>query len=293
LTLFQEAKLLLPYSNIQAVGIHEKCISGFGDRLRGIAVALFLARFHNVKTIYYNDSEQINNDYRYVAFPYLMCDLIKLDTFELVEHTLPFPEKTLFVTLDSERNTLFTRCGFKFMRHVEPKNDAILARLNAMKVGRNCIGVHVRGTDAANRHRFRNEMDYLEERALKELDSNCLQASTKRVFLASDNEIDRSEWLCKLKKRAYDVSFNAHTIWNADSLRQTNANDMLIDFFGLSRCDKIVRLIPSEFSKFASWVGGVRLHYWEGFWNIRTRALLKSFFWQWFITKFKRYYDMT
>ena len=81
-----------------------------------------------------------------------------------------------------------------------------------------------------------------------------------QVFLASDNGRSLRQWRRILAGQGYEVRTSSPQ-YDPSKLRQTGANAMLVDFFCLSSCKRIVRGSPSEFSRFAAWGTGHRLGY--------------------------------
>lgn len=260
--LLQDVSLLLPRFNIESVSIIETGNTGFGDRLRGVSLALLLASRHRVKKIYYDDHSQVCDMVtRQQAFPFSMCDLIQLEGLELKQGKPAPPEKSLQVIHNSTDNSKLNLLGFRYFHRVKPANDLVGRTLDRIGVDKSCVGLHVRGTDALETFRYLEGAEAVEKRALDNLKTITSFCKTKSVFVASDSRDSHSEWIAKLREYGYDVKANTNVDWKVNELRQTGSDAMLIDFFGLARCAKVVRLVPSEFSRYAAWKAGQKLRY--------------------------------
>ncbi|MHB9079296.1 MAG: hypothetical protein ACYC3X_17605 [Pirellulaceae bacterium] len=257
--IIREGRWIIPTIGLQGIAMREVGLSGFGDRLRGLALALFLAKYHRTKNIFYNDTaNDQHTDLLNKAFPFRMNDLLDMEGMNFVPCELPFPPRTLEVIHDCIRGSSLKRYGRQELWRLRPKNREILVRLDRQRVNQTCLGFHVRGTDALATARYQDGIELLTERALHALQTFSDTQQMKRVFLAADSVRGLDEWRERLTSLSYEVVCNDRAQWNESVLRQTGADDMLFDFFGLSRCRKIFRLVPSEFSRFAAWRQGRR-----------------------------------
>jgi hypothetical protein len=262
--IIREGRWIIPTIGLKGIAIREIGLSGFGDRLRGLALALFLAKYHRTRNIYYNDSENdTGKGLSLKAFPFAMTDIIDIEGINFLPCDPPFPKRTLVITHDSVRGSSLKRYGCSELWRLRPKNREVLKHLDQQCVNESCLGFHVRGTDALASSRYQEGIQILTERAMTSLQKFSDEHQMKRVFLAADNIEGLHEWKDKLTLLGYEVTYNDRAQWNENALRQTGADDMLFDFFGLSRCAKIFRLVPSEFSRFAAWMKGKRFSYWE------------------------------
>jgi hypothetical protein len=132
-------------------------------------------------------------------------------------------------------------------------------RVDALDLDRRWIGFHVRETDQREVSELYYPTGY-EERAFRNLRRSVPWLRRRRVFLASDNAASVEAWRAKLEQAGFEVR-TAGSVFDSSMLRQTGAEDMLADFFALSRCRRIVRTVPSEFSRFAAWIAGQPLEY--------------------------------
>jgi hypothetical protein len=257
----REANWLIPRLGLQGIALHEIGESGFGDRLRGISLALFLARYHRVRRIYYNDFEGKQSDKRWPVFKYKLCDLIQIEGVELIETPLPFPKRTLCIEHVSQAGTSLKRYGWRQMRRLRPKSPAVADRIDELGTDRTMIGFHVRATDKRSRGGYALGEETLAADAIKNLETCASTHGTRKVFLAADNQKGRDAWSSRLTDLGYSVKVNEVTVWDETAKRHTGAEDMLIDFFGLASCCRVVRLVPSEFSRHAAWMTGRPLRY--------------------------------
>jgi hypothetical protein len=239
----------------------EETDTGFGDRLRGIAYLLCLAQRYEETRVLYNDDETCRNEQdRWAAFPARMTDLIRIEGLDFEYHPLPLPEGTVNVVYDSIKYLKHdSRPGFKQMRRLRPKDDAVLDRVREIGVDRTFLGLHVRRTDNLELSRKYFE-DKPARKAMRGLAWCSFRYRTKRVFLSADNATSLTQWTGVLREAGYEVA-SSEPGYDENRLRQTGTFEMLVDFFALASCHRIVRLVPSEFSRFAAWMGGRRLRY--------------------------------
>lgn len=235
--------------------------TGFGDRLRGIAYLLHLAQERGETEVFYNDDATVRDlEYRKQAFPGRMTDLIRVEGLCFKYHPLPLPEEGRRVVYDSVQDRKKdNRPGFRLMRSLRPRDDAVSEQVGRIGVDRSWLGFHIRRTDnqqLSARH-FDDEM---ERRALKNIRCLSLRYRTKKVFIAADNERSLRRWSRILRAVGYEVRSNSPR-YDVERLRQTGSFDMMVDFFALAACGRIARAVPSEFSRFAAWVGGHRMKY--------------------------------
>lgn len=257
----RESSLLFPRLGIKSISIVEIGKTGFGDRLRGIALALFLSSHHRVDTIYYKESEQESDTCRKSAFPFKMCDLLQLKGIAFISGSPPPAERTLKILHDSAYGTKLQWFGAKHLKRLEPKETHIIDKLDAIGVDRKTVGLHIRATDAVDSTKYKLGAKSVDKSTLENLKSVASSLQTNKIFLSSDNEVSRNIWIAILIKSGFEPLFNSHVQWKKNELRQTGSDDMLIDFFGLARCSRIVRNIPSEFSRIAAWKAGNKLRY--------------------------------
>ncbi|TWU43985.1 hypothetical protein Q31b_15190 [Novipirellula aureliae] len=261
--IIREANWLVPRLGLQGIALHEIGSSGFGDRLRGISLALFLARYHRVRRIYYNDFEGDLEDHRWVIFKHKLCDLIQLDGIELIETPLPFPEKTLCVEHLCHVGTGLKRYGWRQMWRLQPRSPAIRERIDDIGIDQTMIGFHVRATDMVSEVSYARGEEVIAAEAIENLGKCAAIHGTRKVFLAADNQKGRDDWGSRLTDLGFSVKVNAGTVWNENAIRHTGVDDMLVDFFGLANCCRVVRLVSSEFSRHAAWMTGRPLRYSE------------------------------
>lgn len=260
--ILRDFSVLVPRIGLGSVSITEIGETGFGDRLRGIGIGLFLARIHRVSVLYYDEQTQtVEVGASKRQFPFDMCELIRLNGVELREGAPPASERTLSLLHNCEKISKLNLFGFNNFWRVEPRNSDIIRRLDQVGVDRSCIGFHVRGTDALDSFRFFKGEAFVEQRAIENLKTMSKSCDTKKLFLASDSRATHESWFRKLTDLGYDVKANSSVDWKPGELRETGAEDMLVDFFGLARCCKVVRLVPSEFSRYAAWKAGQKLRY--------------------------------
>lgn len=236
---------------------------GFGDRLRGVAYLLHLARRHRERTILYNDDVSLRSEaFRRRCFPWRMTDLVRVEGRSFAYHPLPLPPAKHHVVYDSlPVRPDDERPGFRAMRRLRPRDDEVLRRVAALGVDRRCIGFHARETDNVAYHAslFEDRTE-LEARALANLAHAARRRRTRRVLLVADNADTLARWSARLARAGYELR-TTDPDYDASRMRQTSAFDMLVDFFALAACRRVVRLTPSEFSRFAAWIGGRRLDY--------------------------------
>lgn len=258
----RDFSLLVPRIGLSSVSITEIGETGFGDRLRGIAIGLFLVRIHRVSVLYYDDQVQVRDlESKKKQFPFAMCELIRLNGVELREGSAPSGERTLKLCHDSKEISKLNVFGFKNFWRVEPSSSNISLHLDQIGVDQSCIGFHVRGTDALDSFRFYKGETFVEERAIENLKEVSKSVESQKLFLASDSRATHEKWFRRLTELGYEVISNSNIEWKSGELRETGADDMLVDFFGLARCCRVVRLVPSEFSRYAAWKAGQNLRY--------------------------------
>lgn len=239
------------------IGVLEHGTSGFGDRMRGVAYLLFLAKKHRARTVLYKETDSTDPVTRKEAFPGRLTRMIDLEGLDFKEPGNDFPEETQVYVHYSNFGNPLKRYGFPEMWRVKPKDDAIKSRIRDMAAAGPYIGFHSRATDSEH---ARDDIEAKKKAALKALDSHASQIGTRRVYLAADSKSSRLEWQDLLASNDFDVIESGVT-FNEQSLRQTDNHDMMLDFFALAGSDRIVRIVPSEFSRFAAWIGGRRLRY--------------------------------
>ncbi len=260
--IIDEGRWLLPKFNCSGIALHETGRSGFGDRLRGMALAIFLAKYHRTDKIYYNDYEKVaDQKSQSFHFPHKMVDLLAVDGIDFIDQELPFPDKTLLVNHYSGSGTHLKRFGLKGMKLLRPRNSAVSDRVRDIGVDDSFLGVHIRATDAEESSRYSKGADFIGNVLVDNIEKCNKKYKTKKIFVVADNLNSLEVWSERLENIGYQVFTNASAVFDSTQLRHTGADDMLVDFFSLAASRKIIRLVPSEFSRFASWVGGYRLGY--------------------------------
>jgi len=239
----------------------EETDTGFGDRLRGLAYLLHLAERYDETRILYNDDETCRSkEDRWAAFPARMTDLIRIEGLDFQYHALPLPQGAVNVVYDSIKYLKHdSRPGFKQIKRLRPRDDAVLERVREIGVDRTFLGLHVRKTDNQELSR-KYFQDRPARKAMRGLRWCSFRYRTKRVFLSADNALSLSQWTRVLQDAGYEVT-SSEPGYDENQLRQTGTFEMLVDFFCLASCRRIVRLVPSEFSRFAAWMTGRRLRY--------------------------------
>ncbi len=243
--IFREASWLVPRPLLKGISFNETGMSGFGDRLRGISLALFLARFHRTNLIYYHETSGSQ-------FPYRMLDLIAIEGMNFIPHSPPFPPRTLVVWHRCGYGSSLKSLGFRHLWRIRPKDQAVTDRLEQLGISEDHIGLHIRGTDAIKRKRYPDGVEAQKILLIEKLRQVRETYPGKIIFLAADSRKGIEEWSGILSKMGMQHTWNSSVSWDEEALRQSSADAMLIDFFGLSRCLKIIRLVPSEFSRFAA-----------------------------------------
>lgn len=232
--------------------------TGFGDRLRGVAYLLHLATLHGQRELLYNDDVAVRTpEFRDRCFPARMTDLVRIEGLSFEYHPLPLPSAEHHVTYDSLKvREDHERPGFKAMRRLRPRDDAVAERVAALGVDRSYIGLHARETDNIhNQSQHFEDQDALVQRTVENVRKVTGWRGQRKIFLAADNADSLRKWTGVFTDEGYTILTNAAD-YDSSSLRQTSLFDMLVDFFALAACRRVVRLAPSEFSRFAAWVGG-------------------------------------
>ncbi len=242
--ILREINWILPRFFLQGISFNETGNSGFGDRLRGISLAIFLARFHRTNRIFYHEAPSSH-------FPYRMVDLIQIEGIELIPHSAPFPPRTLIVQHRCGYGSSLKSMGFRHLWRLKPKNPAFIDRIESLGIGANHIGLHIRGTDALHK-RFPGGEELQDRLLSAKLEQVRHKYPNQKIFLASDSRQGVRKWQEIATNMGFTVDFNDSAEWNETAHRQSSEADMLVDFFSLSRCSKIIRLVPSEFSRFAA-----------------------------------------
>jgi hypothetical protein len=243
--------------------------TGFGDRLRGIAFMLHTAEKIGATEVLYNDDEAADYPgYRKAAFPSRMTDLIRIKGLSFRYHPLPLPENGYSIVYNSMTDwkepsrlgrLLRFHYGFQHMHRLRPLDEAVTERVSDIGVDRGWLGFHIRRTDNedAQKRYFNEKSEY---RVLQKVRRISEQYQSNRLFIAADNHRSYTHWYALLHAQGYEVMGN-NSEYDQESLRQTGNFDMMVDFFGLAACQRIIRLSPSEFSRFAAWVGGQQMGY--------------------------------
>lgn len=239
------------------IQFNELGTTGFGDRLRGIALMAFLASVYRTKQICYREQ---SSD----AFPWKLTNIISLDGIRFMtdQNVRPLP-KLLEVNHNCSRGTTIKRFGYKHMRRLQPSSIDIRQKINSLMLGPHFIGIHVRTTDSA--HPMSDQQSGSGNSSittLKSIQSAQQKYGLSQAYLACDCLVTREAWISLLEKHTdLKLRWNCSAQYNSSALRQTGADDMLIDFFTLSKCAYLIRSVPSEFSRFAGIVGGLKMQY--------------------------------
>ncbi len=240
-----------------AINFIECGSSGFGDRMRGIAYALFLARKHKTSKIYYSQVIDEKNELHKAEFPFNMTDLIYIRGMDFLPLALPIELRTATYIHYSEAGNPLKRYGFSDMWRIEPKQPAVVSRLEDIAESGPYLALHIRKTDAELRS---GEFNASEKSVVNALKEESGRTGTKRVYIAADNADSFASWSERLGNEGFDVIEN-RAAFDAAMHRQTGSEDTMVDFFALANSQALVRPVPSEFSRFAAWVGRKRLRY--------------------------------
>ena len=222
--------------------------------MRGVAYALFLAKKHGAQKIYYSQSARKNS-----SFPFLMTDLITIDGLEFVPFEPPVELDTATYIHFSEAGNPLKRYGFSEMSRIKPAQPAVARRLEEICREGPFFTLHARATDAIERNYETKNPD---ETALNSIRDLSRRMKINRVYVAADNANSYRSWANRLAAEDFHVIKN-DARYDPTITRQTGAEDMMVDFFSLARSTAIVRTVPSEFSRFAAWIGNKRLGYTE------------------------------
>jgi len=239
------------------IHFNELGTTGFGDRLRGIAFLTFLASIYRTQKICYH--EESSN-----AFPWKLSDIISIDGLEFITdrqaQRLP---KLLEVNHNCSKGTTIKRFGYKHMKRLRPRSIDVHQKLDSLMLGRNYIGIHVRTTDSTHLCEDPEKGKGISSDTTLQLIQSAQQKhGYSHVYLACDSLEAREAWVSLLSKYTdLKLRWNSSAHYDSSTLRQTGAEDMLIDFFALSRCAYLIRSVPSEFSRFAGLVGGLKMQY--------------------------------
>ena len=237
-----------------AINFIECGSSGFGDRMRGIAYALFLARKHKTSKIYY--SQAMDGDDK-SGFPFNMTDLISIQGMDFLPFAIPIELRTATYIHYAGVGNPLKRYGYPEMWRIEPKQPEVIRRLTGISEGGPYLALHIRKTDAE----FRSEkFDTSERSVVNTLKKESARTGTKRVYIAADNADSFASWSETLVQEGFDVIENS-AVFDASMHRQTGSDDTMVDFFALAHSQALVRPVPSEFSRFAAWIGKKRLRY--------------------------------
>lgn len=253
--ILRECGWLIPRLSLDGISFNETGTSGFGDRLRGISLALFLARFHRTRNIFYRETPSPH-------FPYRMVDLIRIEGFQLIPQSLPFAANTLKVEHRCAYGSSLKRWGFRYLPLMTAKDPMITQRVEQLGIGEGHFGLHIRGTDA--KKRYANGVEEKQRQLIAKLEQLKLKHGDAKIFLAADSRKGIEDWSGVLEEIGFDYTFNDLVTWDEGSIRQSSASAMLVDFFGLSRCSGVLRLVPSEFSRFAQ---GIKSGKYKGYYK--------------------------
>lgn len=257
--LIEIAKILPSWSQLfnpnRIIHFKEYGTTGFGDRLRGISLLMFLSKFYNTKCFCYE--EECSN-----AFPWSITDLIAIDGIQLIpseesRHNSYF----LNITHNSAKGTIIKRFGYTGMKRLRPKSSLIKTKIESMSLGANCIGIHIRTTDSIHANDSDLMLKAKAGRILKAVNNISILNGCSHAYLACDSLEARDKWSDILATNTDLQIIHNSGSFDKYQLRQTSAEDMITDFFALSKCGFLLRTVPSEFSRFAAITGGLKMKY--------------------------------
>ena len=224
--------------------------------MRGIAYALFLARKHKTSKIYYSQAAAQLGEEGKSGFPFDMTDLISIRGMDFVPFAIPVELNCATYIHYSEAGNPLKRYGFRDMWRIEPKQPAVVSRLENITKGGPYLALHVRKTDAEFRYQESNS----DQAIVSFFKQESQKTGISRVYVAADNAESLAEWSQKLAKEGFSIIEN-RAAFDPTALRQTGSYDTMVDFFALAHSEALVRPVPTEFSRFAAWVGRKRLSY--------------------------------
>jgi hypothetical protein len=135
--------------------------------------------------------------------------------------------------------------------------------LDALNVGCDSIGVHIRMTDNVTQTKTApwlirtEEIPVIESHLLDLIKREMRRRRCARIFIASDNEESKMQWKRILDKEgAIVLTHSAH--YRKDRLRQTSGEDFVIELFALAKCGVVIGATRSGVMRTAVWMSGKR-----------------------------------
>lgn len=129
------------------------------------------------------------------------------------------------------------------------------------RLGIDCatVGLHIRRTDKIweGKSRFHGssvDSHEVECRTQTQI-LPFLTGENRSVFIASDDEDSKKWWMDFLESKGIRV-ISHRAVFDKTRLRQTSADDFIVDLFGLSKCAHIVGSGESNVLRAASYIGG-------------------------------------
>lgn len=216
------------------------------------------------EVLYNDDGYEKTSFERFNQFPARLTDLLRIEGLSFNYHTLPLPKADHNIVYDSAGlHKHQIRPGFKHMSRLRPRDEAVSDRVRVLGLDQSWLGFHIRSTDNIRGDNVKINGDYDLRRkrsALKRIKMLARRYPARKVFIAADNYPAIRYWSLALRNARFEVLSNASG-FDDNKIRQTSNFDMMVDFFALAACGRIVRAMPSEFSRFAAWTGGRRLRY--------------------------------
>lgn len=257
--LIEVAKIIPPlthfFNSNRVIHFKEIGSTGFGDRLRGISLLIFLSKFYQIK--YFHYEEKSSN-----AFPWIISDLIDIEGIYFTQaKTRINSPYFLTVNHNSAKGTIIKKFGYDGMKKIKPKSSAVKANIASMPLGAHCIGIHIRTTDSHHANNPRQAPRDSIQRILNSLHSHSTLNSCSHAYLACDSLEARNTWSEIITENTNLRVIHNCASYDQSQLRQTSSDDMITDFFALSKCGFLLRSVPSEFSRFAALVGGLKMKY--------------------------------
>jgi hypothetical protein len=257
--LIEIAKVLPPLTNFfssnKVIHFKEAGTTGFGDRLRGISLLLFLSKFYKIDCFCY---EEVSSD----AFPWSITDLIEIDGIRFIQSEDSRSHSCfLKVIHNSAKGTIIKRLGYEGMKRLRPKSTVVKAKIDSMPLGAHCIGVHIRTTDSVHANHSSSGAKDTTERMITAINNLSTLNGYSHAYLACDSLEARDTWSDIIAANSNLQIIHNSASFDRYQLRQTSSEDMITDFFALSRCGFMLRSVPSEFSRFAALAGGLKMKY--------------------------------
>jgi len=250
--------------------------TGFCDRLKLLTFYITVAQIRKDHSIYIKEN-------RTPEGPFLFVDMCEIDGFK----TLPWKEnagsdnlkidygfepnikpsigfvkrnKPADITLS---NRSFLNLWIKSYSSIRPNQD-IKNKINSLNITSECLGIHIRMTDKVvadiknaptPRTMTVGQIAKINEIIREEIKNHVNRHKSPTIFLASDDQDCKKEWLAYLKGQNYDV-ITSEAKFNKDSFRQTSGEDFIIDLFSLARCSRIICTVHSGVPISSSYING-------------------------------------